>query len=178
MHPPSPEVCRALLDTYAVPGHIRRHSEEVARLARDLAEGLRRFAGEELDAALVEAGGLLHDIAKATCLDSRSDHAREGGRLLRGLGYEEVAALVERHVAIGAWNAEAAVTEAEVLNYSDKRVRHEEVVTLAERFEDLLARYGGTNGEARARIRHNWRVTADLEKKIFRRLPFGPEDLR
>jgi putative nucleotidyltransferase with HDIG domain len=175
---PDPTLCRALLESHGVPEHIRRHSEEVARMARRIAEARRRFTEETPDLDLVEAAALLHDIAKAACLQSRKDHALEGGRILRELGHTEIAALVERHVELGHWSAEGAVTEAELLNYSDKRVRHEEVVSLAERFEDLLARYGSASEQASARIRNNWRVTTALEEKIFRGLPFRPEDVR
>lgn len=166
-----------LLAAHGVPEHIRRHSEEVARVALGLADALCRYAGESLDPVLVGAGGLLHDIAKADCLQTRKDHALEGGRVLRELGHDDIASLVERHVELGRWSIEGGVTEAELLNYADKRVRHEEVVSLAERFEDLIARYGRANEQAEARIRQNWQVMVSLEKKIFRRLPFGPEDL-
>lgn len=177
MTPLTPAACRALLDAQGVPEHIRRHSEEVARVARGLAEALSRFAQETPDPALTEAAALLHDIAKADCLQSHKDHALEGGRILRDLGHAELASLVERHVDLGPWTDDGPVTEAELLNYSDKRVRHEEVVSLADRFEDLLARYGRGNERASARIRQNWQVMVELEEKIFRRLPFGPKDV-
>jgi HD superfamily phosphodiesterase len=131
-------------------------------------------AGVEVDVGLVEAAALLHDIAKAACLHG-GDHAQEGAGLLRTLGYPEVASLVARHVELGTWRPAGQVTEAEILNYSDKRVRHEEVVSLRERFEDLVERYGGRSPGAEGRIRQNWRITEELEAKIFRRLPFGPE---
>jgi uncharacterized protein len=168
--------CGRLLDLHRVPAHIRRHSEQVARVALQLARGLN-VQGADLDLELIEAGALLHDIAKADCLASHRDHAREGGEVLRREGYLRVAALVERHVELGAWDPDGPFTEAEVLNYSDKRVRHDEVVTLAERFEDLVARYGGRHPEAEARIRRNWEVTRAVERKIFAGLPCGPEEL-
>jgi hypothetical protein len=136
------------------------------------------YAGERVDACLLEAAGLLHDIAKASCIVSRGDHAREGGQILRGLGYAEMARLVERHVDLGEWDPAGVVTEAELLNYADKRVRHEEVVSLRDRFYDLLDRYGGSGEEARERIGQHWRVMKALEVKVFGRLPFGPEALQ
>jgi uncharacterized protein len=176
---PDPGTCREILHRFGVPEHIRRHSEQVARVARSLAAALGR-AGEPVDGLLVEAGALLHDIAKAASLVSNADHALEGGRILRGLGYPKVAELVERHVKLGAWETEGRVTEAELLNYSDKRVRHDEVVTLSERFEDLLVRWGAGDEGACARIRADWKIAAALEVKIFAKLPFPPEamDLR
>jgi putative nucleotidyltransferase with HDIG domain len=174
---PDPVSCRRLLDRHRVPDHIRRHSSQVARVARRLAEALR-LRGEPIDPDRVEAAALLHDIAKAECLDSFRDHAREGGDLLRSLGFPELGALVEKHVDLGAWDPEGPVTEAELLNYSDKRVRHEEVVSLDERFDDLMERYGKKSEGAEARIRENWRIVVALERKIFGRLPFGPDDPR
>jgi putative nucleotidyltransferase with HDIG domain len=173
---PEREECRRLLESHGVPPHIRRHSEQVARVTLRLGAALGA-AGFSLDLDRLEAAALLHDIAKAECLGGRQDHAREGGARLRALGYPEVAALVERHVDLGAWDPLGEVTEAEVLNYADKRVRHEEVVTLGERFLDLLERYGKDRPAARARIRNNWRIMEELEAKLFARLPFGPDAL-
>lgn len=174
---PSPAKCRRLLVAHQVPEHIRRHSSRVAQVARRVAEGLQDHRGEPVDVALVEAGALLHDIAKALCFDSHLDHAAEGGRILRGLGLDAVAVLVERHVFLGAWDPEGAVTEAEIVNYADKRVRNDQVVSLAERFDDLLVRYG-RSPEIELRIRGNWAVMAAVEAKIFARLPFTPAEVR
>lgn len=174
---PTPEECQRILETQDVPPHIRRHSEQVARIARRLAESLRDNGGEAVDVAAVEAAALLHDIAKARCLVTRGDHAAEGGELLRGLGLPEIASLVERHVALGVWERGGPVVEAEILNYADKRVLHEDVVSLAERYQDLITRYSQGVPLAEARIRDGWRATEALEQKIFARLPFGPEQL-
>lgn len=160
-----------------MPEHIRRHSGLVARVARRIAAGLWEHAGEPVDTALVEAAAILHDIAKAPCLESRRDHATEGGRILRESGFAAVAVIVERHVILGAWDPEGKVTEIEIVNYADKRVRYEEIVSLDERFADLLVRYGGGRAEIEARIRNNWAVMGAVEAKIFGRLPFGPGDL-
>ncbi len=174
---PGQEACRALLARYRVPEHIRRHSEQVARVAEALGGALVERAGEGLDLGLLVAGALLHDIAKARCLGSRRDHAREGAELLRRAGYGRVAALVEEHVVLRTFRPEGPVTETEVLNYSDKRVRHDEVVSLDERFEDLIERYGRGHPEAERRIRQTWERARALERKLFARLPFTPQDL-
>jgi putative nucleotidyltransferase with HDIG domain len=173
---PSPATCRRLLAAHDVPDHIRRHSVQVARVARRIAEQLRE-RGEPVDVALVEAAALLHDIAKAPCLKSRLDHAAEGGRVLRELGLDAVAALVERHVHLGDWDPRGPVTAAELVNYADKRVLYEDVVGLEERFRDLIARYGRGQREFEQRIRRNWATMEAVEAKIFGRLPIGPADI-
>ena len=74
-------------------------------------------------------------------------------------------------------HAHEGVVEEEILNYSDKRVRHEDVVTLSERFQDLIVRYGRGNPFVEDAIRQNWRVTEAVEQKLFSRLPFTPDDI-
>lgn len=172
---PSPAVCRRLLAEHRVPEHIRRHSGQVARVARRIAEELAVAVAAPVDVPLVEAAALLHDIAKAPCLESRLDHAAEGGRVLRELGLDAVADIVERHVHLGPWDPAGPVTEAEIVNYADKRVRYVEVVSLGERFVDLVARYGRGQSAIEERIRGNWLVMEAVEAKIFGLLPFGPE---
>jgi uncharacterized protein len=173
---PSVTTCRRLLASHQVPLHIRRHSARVAGVAREVADALRK-RGESLDVALVEAAALLHDIAKAPCLESRLDHAAEGGRVLRELGLPAVAEVVERHVHLGPWDPRGPVTAAEVVNYADKRVLYEDVVSLEERFRDLIARYGRGHFEFEERIRRNWATMEAVEAKIFGRLPIDPTDV-
>lgn len=174
---PDRDECRRLWDDSGVPAHIRRHSEEVARLAVRLTAALRAAGHGSLNLPLVEAAALLHDIAKARCLESLGDHAEDGGRLLRDRGFAAVGELVARHVELGEWDPEGEPCEAEILNYCDKRVQHERVVGLDERFGDLVERYGRGNAQAEARIRRNWRATRAVEEKLFRNLAFGPEAL-
>lgn len=173
---PSDATCRRLLASHDVPAHIRRHSGLVARVARRIAEELCA-RGESIDIGLVAAAALLHDIAKAPCLESRLDHAAEGGRALRALGLQSVATIVERHVHLGDWDPRGPITGAELVNYADKRVLNVRIVSLPERFRDLVARYGRGRTDLEGRIRRNWATMEAVEAKIFGRLPFGPEDL-
>lgn len=49
-----------------------------------------------------------------------------------------------------------------IVQYADKRVKHAKCVTVSERFEDLLTRYGKTC-EARQGIRESWEQTKLIE---------------
>jgi hypothetical protein len=69
------------------------------------------------------------------------------------------------------------VSGAELVNYADKRVLYVRVVSLPERFRDLIARYGRGRTDLEERIRRNWATMEAVEAKIFGRLAFGPEDL-
>jgi D-alanine-D-alanine ligase len=83
--------------------------------------------------------------------------------------------VVREHVYIdGTIMDPRPLREAEVVNYADKRVLHEEVVTLAVRFADLKVRYGRTP-EALARIQATEVRTRALEENL--RLP-GPDTTR
>jgi putative nucleotidyltransferase with HDIG domain len=171
--------CLRLLDEEGVPDNIRRHSQTVARVSSRLVADVRRHSSSRPDPSLVETAALLHDIAKHRSLVNPGlDHAREGGRILRDLGLTEVAAVIERHVTLGPWSKSDPITEAEIVNYSDKRVLHQSVVTLEERFVDLMERYGPVQPSLEGRIRKNWEIMLGVEEKIFRDLPFAPGDVR
>ena len=51
------------------------------------------------------------------------------------------------------------------------------VVSLPERFRDLIVRYSKGRSDIEERIRRNWATMEAVEAKIFGRLPFGPADI-
>ena len=67
--------------------------------------------------------------------------------------------------------------EKEVVYYADKRVNHAVIVSLDERLTYLLQRYGKNEFEIQQRIRKNFQVCEDVEKKIFNKLRFKPEEI-
>lgn len=163
--------------------NIRRHSLVVARLAMQLLAGLHAMQPDRPQAPreLVLAGALLHDIAKAPCLGGRCDHAREGALICRREGYPRVAEIVAQHVRLAPFaeaRYEAGLFGApELVHYADKRVRHHCVVSLDERLEYILERYGRNNPERCRAIELHFRQCRRLEQLLFRRLPFPPEEL-
>ena len=131
----------------------------------------------ELNRDLVLAGAILHDLGKTQCLGTCNNHAELGAGILEELGYIQVAQVVREHVYLdGSIMDPRPLREAEVVNYADKRVLHEEVVTLAARFADLKVRYGRTP-EALARIQATEVRTQALEEKLFAPLRLTPLDL-
>ena len=172
---PAPDKCFALLQENAVPGHVVQHSRVVHGVALYLCRALTR-QGEELDQALVEAGSLLHDITKMKSLDIGEGHPQSGARLLSRLGYPQVAEIVRQHVVLDDGTYTGPVTEAALVHYADKRVKHTTVVSLVERFRDLKVRYGKTP-PALAWMESLEGKTVLLEKRIFHELPITPESL-
>jgi len=140
-----------------------------------LAEALCQV-GEPLDLSLVEAGALLHDVTKHLSLKTGENHALSAARLLEKLGYPEVARVVARHIFCPPGPPGSPIREEEIVYYADKRVKHTQIVTLKERFEDLKERYG-RSVSALIRLDHLYELTKLLERRLFKKLPFGPEKI-
>jgi hypothetical protein len=119
----------------------------------------------------------LHDIAKTICLRTKEDHSRTGYHLLKEIGYERVGEVVAQHVWLERKGDPSSVSEEEVVNYADKRVRHDEIVSLEERFDDLKKRYG-RNEESIAYLERMEKTIFEVEKKIFLILRVHPDDIK
>ena len=173
---PSPHQCLELMDTHGMLPNIREHSFRVMEVARFLGEALAE-AGFDLFLPLVTAGALLHDLCKTACLGTLTNHAELGASILEELGYPHVAQVVREHVHLDVTIMDPRpLRESEIVNYADKRVLHEAVVTLAARFADLKVRYGRTP-EALARIQATEVRSRALEDKIFASLALTPSNL-
>jgi uncharacterized protein len=164
---------RGLLQEFAVPPHIIEHSKKVAEVACFLAGELSKV-GYLLERSLVEAGALLHDIAKAASLETGEDHTSLGGAWLRERGLYRVADIIRYHVHLP--DEEMRISEATVVNYADKRVAETEIVSLKERSEGIMQRYG-FDGSAREWIVSTFSRIKKLEQILFAPLPFGPDEL-
>ena len=173
---PTREECLKLMSRFGMLSNIVEHSLVVARVALYLSEALNE-KGQRIDIALVQAASLLHDIAKTECLTTRQDHAQTGSQVLMAIGYEKVGKVVGQHIQLLEEGGPSRVTEAEVVNYADKRVRHNRIVSLEERFGDLKDRYG-KNEKADTQLEKLKEATSQIEKKIFSILAAGPEVLQ
>ena len=173
---PSLAQCLELMDIHGMLPNIREHSFAVMQVARLLGDALAE-AGFNLFLPLVTTGALLHDLGKTACLGTLNNHAEFGADILEELGYPHVAQVVREHVHLYADIIDARpLREAELVNYADKRVLHDEVVTLEARFADLEVRYGRTP-EALARIQATEVRSRALEDKLFAPLTLTPVEL-
>jgi len=132
---PTEVECRSLLGAVlGVPEPIVRHGEAVARLSVMLGKALNR-SGARFDLPLLEAAGLLHDLAR-----TESDHALTGARLLQDQGFGAVANLVASHMDLVV-NESKPVSAAEVLYLADKLVKEDRTVSLEQRFAATMERH-------------------------------------
>lgn len=171
---PSEDECRRIVHDMGMLDNIAAHCRQVCRVSLLLTDHLG-LAG--LNRELIRAAALLHDITKTRSFHTDEDHAETGASLLAGLGYPEVARIVGQHVRLDRYLlSPAALTDAEIVNYSDKRVLHDRIVPLSERMGYILEKYGSSPGR-KSSILLLWEKSEILERRIFSGLSFSPEDL-
>lgn len=181
---PTREQCLAFMDDFAMLANIRRHSFMVAGSATALLAGLRRagITRAALPAEdLVVAGALLHDIAKTQCLHGTCKHALVGRDICCDLGFPEIGEIVSEHVVLSDYAPEryriGAFNAKELVYYADKRVRHDEIVSLEGRLEYILERYGDNDPLKESMIIANFQICQEFERLLFSFLDFPPSAL-
>ncbi len=172
---PSKNECYRLMCEMQMLDHIAVHSMQVCRVATLLTENLLE-QGVQLNFDLIQAAALLHDITKTRSFKTQENHALTGGQYLTELGYIEVGNLVRQHVRLDAYPNPLTLGEVQIINYADKRVLHDRVVSLEERLAYILEKYGKM-AEHRQRISRLWEKTKKMEAEIFRTLTFSADDL-
>ncbi len=173
------------MEEYEMLDNIRAHSVMVARVAKVLLLHLtdsHNGSNHPLPAEdLVISGALLHDIAKTPCLNQRCDHARQGRDVCLKHGYPEIAEIVREHVILMDFSPERYAKgwffAKELVYYADKRVRHDEVVSLTERLEYIVERYGNNDPERYQIIQENFNKCQELEEYIFASLSIQTGDI-
>jgi uncharacterized protein len=160
---PTRKECDELMRRYSMLPNIADHSLQVMRVSLALVDNLK--SGISINRDLVLSAALLHDITKTRSLTTKEHHDISGGLLLRELGFESIAVIVEQHVFFPNFSPQGKLEEREIIYYADKRVMNDMIVTIYEREQDLIERYGTTE-EIRNLIIINMRLVHDVEKKI------------
>jgi len=160
---PSQEECYELMAKYCMLPNIIEHSRQVMRVSLVITDNLKD--GVYINRNMVIAAALLHDITKTRSLETRERHDQSGGELLRELGFASIGEIVKQHVILLDFNPQGKLEEREIINYADKRVMHDRIVSLAERRKDLIQRYGTTE-EIKNLIRQNESNAYAIEEKI------------
>jgi uncharacterized protein len=160
---PTRDDCDELMAKYSMLPNIVAHSLQVMRVSLAVIDHLKDCTIVNRD--IVIAGALLHDITKTRSLETKERHDASGGAVLRELGFPRIAEIVEQHVIIQNLNLEGRLEEREIVYYADKRVMHDKIVTIKERMEDLIQRYG-TGDQIRNLILQNKIQVLAVERKI------------
>ena len=163
---PSAEQCRDMWALWEMPEHIQTHSLLVTRVALGIAAMVRDKLLPGLDVEQVHAAAMLHDVAKIYTIRHGGSHSQIGAAWVQErTGNPVVARAVLHHVD---WPFAMDVHRYPVsliVCYSDKRVRHTDIVTLDERFADLQERYG-VNAKARQHIQQSLEQGRAIERLL------------
>jgi len=163
MNIPSLQECENIWELYSVPDTVRAHSKAVCKLATGIANIIKNN-GVDLNVDVVDRASLLHDIFRSKSFNDRKSFleslSEERQKFLEqkfdqyhgithGVAayhelkdkYPEVASVVGAHSDI-IQNVKNYSIEQLIVNYSDKRVTHDQYVTIDERFDDGAKRWG------------------------------------
>ena len=103
---------------------------------------------------------------------SGGSHAQIGASwVVDSTGNHKVAQAVYHHVEWPWPLPEDLVHPVFFVIYADKRARHDEMVSLDERYEDLLVRYGKSE-HSRAAIHRGWEHSKTIERVLSAQLEF------
>lgn len=167
--------CYRLWEKYRMLEHIGRHSQTVADFAVSLAQRAVDLGLATHDLVpLTQAAGLLHDIAKSYSVQYGGSHAQIGASwVISSTGHRRIAQAVFYHVE-WYWQlpqniAKSVLAPIFFVIYADKRTKHDQIVTLDERCDDLLIRYGKTP-ESRAAIERGRRHVLTIERLLSTQL--------
>ncbi|MEK6984447.1 MAG: HD domain-containing protein [Nanoarchaeota archaeon] len=155
---PTKEECLKILKDNNIPDNIIAHSKAVCEISMKIADLLEK-RGVHVSRDLVMAAALLHDIKKL----GLNDHIIEGCEFIRFLGFPEVASVIKKH---GLYHLEKnefkpETWEEKIVFYADKRVKHDVIVSVDERFEYIKKRYKKDDVESELMF------TKKIEKEIL-----------
>ncbi len=126
-----------LLEKVGLPQHTIEHSIAVAEKALDIARQIQD-AGHAVNLEVVEIGALLHDIGRVKAHGVH--HAAAGGQILRDEGYDEaIARIAETHSLNASW---PETIEEKIVCYADKIVKGTQEISIKDRFDIWIRRYG------------------------------------
>ena len=158
---PSPDRALELLKESGCSDGLMRHVEAVSKYAVEVAESLA-----DADVALVQIGGLLHDIGR--CKTNGIAHGVVGGKLLRSFGVNErVAKIAEKHVGAGITEKEAArlhlppgnympeTLEEKIVAAVDNLIEGTRRITIDKAEADFNAKLNGNPAAIRIRSLHD-----------------------
>ncbi len=166
---PSRDECFLYWDQSAMLPQIQDHSLTVAAVSLQLAE-MACYQGLSIDSRLVDAAALLHDLAKTYTIRHGGSHSQIGGAwVVRLTGNPAIAQAVIHHVH---WPGEICFQNyllPLIIIYADKRVKHDRIVSIEDRFHDLFQRYG-INEQRKHSIHTSLQQTRLIESRLSREL--------
>lgn len=154
-----------LYQKYKTPANVVAHSKVVERIAVFLAQQLKK-RGIPVRIKLVSQAALLHDL-----LRTRKNHCQVTARVLRKK-YPLLAEVIRQHRLGVILEGSFKNWEEKIVHYADKRVDHDQIVSLEQRLK---------RGKKRWKIKPRQDRTSlflkklkILEKEIFSKIKLKP----
>jgi HD superfamily phosphodiesterase len=119
---------------------LLHHVQLVAAIAYWLAHELM-LAGAAVDPILTHRAALLHDLDKLDPDRPDDMHGMWGAEEIAIRGFEEVAEIVRQHVPRNQESIHFTSREAELVFFADKMAKGNQIVSIKERYDDLVDRY-------------------------------------
>ena len=189
---PTDDLITRWRDEFFLTSLVRRHCDAVADVAVRLSHSTAE-RGVIVRIQALRAAAKLHDLFRFLDFRSEAAHGENKVNMERSTcwkavrtmfpgikheaacaaflsqhGYQAVGRIVQTH-GITLASAEGTTIEQKLLYYADKRVKHDEVVPLEERFRDYAERYGSRGVSS---VSETWHEEArSIEKELF---PDGP----
>ncbi len=192
-------------DKWQTPIHVRKHCQKVGEVAATIGEAFVK-KGILVDLNLIKTAGQLHDMARV-CDFNKLDrsvfqeevtdekweawvhqraafegqhHADIAHADLLKDGFKKTAEVIRLHNSLRILKEPEAYheyLEAALVYYADKRVKHDQVVDLAERFRDARERNGGGDEAKEALYRRAQEKKCGLEEWIFGQVEMKAEEV-
>lgn len=163
------------------PEHIIKHSDVVTEVAGRTAKHLIQH-GRPVRIEALKAAAAVHDLLRfvdfkeaypeetkavwdAFKAQYGTSHEQAATQFLIEHGFPEIGMIVRTHGAPHTDEAIPKTIEQKILHYSDKRALHDRIVTVEERFEDFVMRYG--KGQRSPLSKRWFDLAKDLERELF-----------
>ena len=200
----NPEKSLKLQKKFHLPEHIVRHTKKVAYVCKRIADKYLE-KGIEIDLNSLISAALLHDLIRTVDFSKEAyedlckkhkkedveiwedlrkkykglDHSEAAYEFLIEIGEEKIALIVKKHRFDAVLSAKdrPKTLEEKIMTYADKRVLHEKIVTLKERFIDGEKRYNPENKNP-VRQKKIHQKYFEMEKELFSKIDLKPGDIK
>ena len=134
---PDREECLKMLREYNTPENVIRHCKAVTNAALKIAKALND-KGFDLNMPLIQAAGLLHDIARV-----RDEHWIVGADFVFESGYMQESEIISRHMTHSFDTNPANLKELDMVCLGDRLIMEDEYVGLDARMDYVIRKAGG-----------------------------------
>ena len=194
-------------DEWKTPEHVRAHCRQVASVALQLGQAMVQ-AGEIIDLNVLNTAALLHDMARVcdfktmdrshfseAITDEKWEqwlqlreqfkgqrHGDIAAHFLQKKGQNRTAHLIAYHHFIDLINHSTLFDddlELAIVYYADKRVKHHQIVSVADRLSDGRERY--LQSESVEKMEESKKIEnliLSLEKRLFEGVGIRPGDIK